>query len=185
MTTRLERRVQEKRAAREAAGGRVKRERRPPSGSDLAETPSARWEWTSWKTKVRNRWVATDLVGYWVGRFREVRGVEDPEFFVTSVGAPAVVRLTKNVRRYVETWLNGDFYGEGRDAVDLILERAADRGLPVSLAYYFTPSKRGALPGLGKTATRGRGAPTPTERSDASGGDRSFWRDRARAQEER
>jgi hypothetical protein len=167
-----------KKKAERATSPKTKPRRKVLANGDdeFLREPSRRPEMNAWREKgdPRTKWTARDLVGYFVCRYRELRGEEPAEFFATS---DAIFRHHgANVAQYVKRWLAGD-YRRARGIVDKILERAADRGMPVKLGYFFTPAKEAAVRRLDEEVPRGR-PPTPAERNDARGdfeANRAYW----------
>jgi len=158
--------------------GRKKKVRKA-SGSDLAETPSERWEFQVHRGKPVRTWGGIDIIGYWVSRFREVWRKEDPMFFVSGVDAVYVRRCARNSKLFVKNHLGGD-NRRAKEAIDGILEHANERGRPVSLAYYFTPKSDSALREV--LGERGLSRPprekTLREMNNESGSkDLDYWRE--------
>lgn len=135
---------------------------------ELLREPSRRPEFNAWreKTPLGLRWIARDLVGYFVCRYRELRGEEPKEFFATS--ARIFSHHGSNVSKFVKRWLGGD-YRRAIVVVDKILGRAEGLGMPVRLGYFFTPANEGTVLRLDDKV---RGRPeTPAARNDRAGAD--------------
>lgn len=130
------------------------RARRPDGDPALRKCPSKRLEFQEWRSKT-SRFVGRDLVGYWVVRYREVRGVEDPAFFFDHLDSLEVVRAMGNARDYFRKWCDRSFK-KWQAAVDLVLEKAEAAGKPVKFAYFFTPSNGSTLEGLKTSVDRGQ-----------------------------
>lgn len=179
----LARKKGERDAQREARRTRKNGNRGPrkasalPSGEDCRETPSARWEYNAWRTKDdASAWSGTDMVGYWVTRFREVRKEEDRDFKVSDTSSGYARAARKLVLQFVSLNLGGTSVAY-RDAVELVLAHAEKQGSPVSFRYFFgTPGNPGALETLRRKVRRPGGrAPSPIEANDASGANREYW----------
>lgn len=166
--------AEKKKAARKKEGGKKVR---PPSGPELKDSPSKRWEFRRFDSKAVPSWGGQDLIGYWVCKHAALRGKEDEDFCVGEVSCKYVRRTARNVATFVRKYLDGD-WRIARDAVDCILERAEERGRPVSLSYYFTPKKDEALREI-LEKTGGRRKPrekTLLEKNDAAGSDKEHWK---------
>lgn len=149
-------RAAEKIAEREArSSGRRVKQLRPPSGPELAETPSKRWELSAHASRLVKMWSGMDLVGYWVTKYLAAFGEEDENFYAAGVKNRAIAASAKNAASFTNRHLKGD-RARARDAIDAILERAEARGQPVSFNYFFTPSNPQTL--LDILDRRGRNA---------------------------
>jgi hypothetical protein len=183
----LDRRKEERARKREEKIQRKDRELRPatslPSGEEFLHSPSERPEWKGWREKEPGKWTARDLVGFWVCRFREVKGREDPEFVSPSYHSPQCARATKLCREYVRQHLDGSNH-RFRDAVEKILEKADGERIPCSLFYFMTPSNPMTLASLDRERRNPR-TPTPVEVNDAMGSDREYWERRGKEELEK
>ena len=161
---------------------RVRKVTEVQSGEEFRDTPSSRPEWNAWRDKNAASWIGRDLVGFWVCRFREVRGAEDPDFTAASVSvgyAPAAMRL---VKQFVS--LNLGSAVKYRDLVERVLAEAEALGRPVSLRYWFgTPSNPRTLASLDKG--RGGREMSPAERNDLDGANLELHERRGREWYER
>lgn len=134
--------------------------------------PSTRPKWNGWRRRNPSNWRDADLVGYWVCRYRELRGSEDPAF--APCDSAYELRVSRTCRNYMELHLGAS--GERwRDAVDGILAKAEGAGHPVSIAYHILPRNPAVLASLDKPSRGGRRAPSPAEVNDAWGDDREHW----------
>lgn len=166
--------IEAERDRRRAIPGRKSGRRKVVADSEdsdeiLLRRPSRRPELNAWreKTPIGRRWNRVDLVGYFVCRFRELRGEEPKEFFATLSKISA--HHGSNVSKYTRRWLDGD-YRRAAELVDKILERADGLGIPVKLGVFFTPATEGTSLRLDETRSRGR-SETPAERNDRRGAD--------------
>jgi hypothetical protein len=133
--------------------------------------PSTRPKWNGWRRRNPSNWRDADLVGYWVCRYREARGSEDPAF--APCDSAYELRVARTCRNYTELHLGAS--GERwRDAVDGILAKAEGAGHPVSLAYHILPRNPAVLASLDRPRGGGK-APSPVEVNDAWGEDRAHW----------
>lgn len=178
-----ERRKREKAALVEQKSREPKPASDLPSGEEFLSTPSERPEWKGWREKEPGKWTARDLVGFWVCRFREVKGREDPEFVSPSYHSPQCARATKLCREYVRQHLDGSNH-RFRDAVEKILEKADGERIPCSIFYFMTPSNPMTLASLDRERRNPR-TPTPVEVNDAMGSDREYWERRGKEELEK
>jgi len=165
---------------------RKRRIPKPGSGEEYAETPSERPEYLAWRSRDSDAsWRNADLVGYWVVRFREVLGREDPDFVGGTFGSGNYgSRAVHGVRAYVDRQLEGSVE-RWRSAVDKVLSTAPARGKPVAFAYFFgSPYNGGVLASLDRTPGSGRKR-SPREINDERGADLAYWREESRKQTER
>lgn len=162
---------------------RVKKERRKPSGDELALTPSLRWEFMLHAEKASSTWTARDVVGYWVAEYLRRRGEEDPELHFAHLKTSEALRLLGNVKRFTEMYLDGN-YSFAKKAVEDILTLAEKAGKPVVLRYFFTPRSDATLRSL-TSRVRGGGGLTPRQRDDISGSDVDRWVKLAEEQQEK
>jgi len=153
---------------------RVKKQ--APSGKECRRTPSQRWEFTRWRDLPPKEWRASDLVGYWVCRFLEVRGEEDGQLF--SVDVHGMAPLLRNVKRFTDNFHDGDFIPV-KGVVDKILERAEDLGMPCSLRFFLTPSSEGNVQRLYQKQPKRKRELTQHEKNNIGGTDREYWDKRA------
>jgi len=161
---------------------RVRKVTEVKSGEEFRNSPSSRPEWNAWRDKNVTAWTGRDLVGFWVCRFREVRGAEDPDFSAASLSvgyAPAAMRL---VKQFVS--LNLGSAVKYRDLVERVLAEAEALGRPVSLRYWFgTPSNPRTLASLDKG--KGGREMSPAERNDLDGANLELHERRGREWYER
>jgi|GEM_PF-6201441 len=126
-------------------GVRDERGKREHSGPEHKEHPRSRWELKR-PTGDPASWKKMQFVAHWAHAHFDALGEESPELKVRN--GNDLTRHAKNLHDYGETWLGSNWKVALRDAMDAVIRDAKRLGYPVSLAYFFAPTRKGPLPEL-------------------------------------